>query len=229
MLKWDEGHRKFSYFEDTESDSVLQSLGCHPDSHVVVQKGQKVPPWFDRAVKYLDYGSFSDNSYEMPGGVLSYICHVHTKLLRLLALKTELPIKYSTVHMGGEHSSLPAWLLLLLPLLLLLLLLLVFRKKVGWVCHHMHESNTCVTCKHWNKQAIWYTGHTELMLSCDWLHFFSRISLFDTFYIVSSMNSRGVEQHKGCNCSCLNTSKSPPRRPWQLLLPTWWSRREKIT
>lgn len=87
------------------------------DSCVVVDDNnddRKVPVWYDRAVKYLEYGSFPDSSYEMPGGVLSYICCTHTKLLHLLllllplALKTELPIKYSAVHMRGKHSSLPA-------------------------------------------------------------------------------------------------------------------------
>lgn len=106
---------------------------------VFVQKGRKVPPWFDRAVKYLDYGSFPDSSYEMPGGVLSYIRRVHTKLLLLLlllALKTELPIKYSTVHMGGNTQA------------CLHDCCCFFRAKSRLgpkVPHHIQEGSTCVT------------------------------------------------------------------------------------
>lgn len=70
---------------------------------LLFEKDRKVPVWLDRAVKCLDY-SFSDSSYEMPGGVLSYIRRVHTKLL-LRALKTELPIKYSALYMGGNTQA----------------------------------------------------------------------------------------------------------------------------
>lgn len=96
------------------------------------------------SVKRLDHDSVPDSSYEMPGGVLSHICHVLTKLPLLpLALKTELPIKYSTVHIGGNTQ--------------------VCRHDCCWFSrtkpvgpktpHHMHYGATCVTHQYSYQQA----------------------------------------------------------------------------
>ena len=117
----------------------------------------------------------------MPAGVLSYIRRrVHTKLLLLpllLALKTELPIKYSTVHMGGNTQA------CCLPARLLLLLLLEVESRLGPKLPII----TCIKVLHvsrintgTNRHDRRYAGTPELSGGClILLHFSSRMSLFD--------------------------------------------------
>lgn len=183
MQKKDEGLAlwKFSFWlrERQESESVVLSFSSRTDSCVVVEKGRKVPPWFDRAVKYLDYGSFPDSSYEMPGGVLSYIrSHKAASAAAAACTKDRTSHQIFNSSHGGKHSSLPAW---LLP---------VFKKKVGWArktSHHMHESTTCVTHKHRDRQTWsqvhWHTEKTLRRGCLILLHFSSRMSLFDTMCV----------------------------------------------
>ena len=224
---------KSSYF-DAKEEISSRSYWAARQILVVLgfffQKGRKVPPWFDRAVKYLDYGSFPDSSYEMPGGVLSYIRRVHTKLLLLLllALKTELPIKYSTVHMGGNtQACLPAC---------MTAAGFFFKQKVGWA---QKSPITCTKALHvshintgTNRHDHRYPDAQEQTLSCGCLtllhfpaecHSLILCVFFCVCCTISPLNSRGIEQHKGSNCSCLNTANSRPRR---LLRPLHLNRRK---
>lgn len=104
---------------------------------------------------------------------------------------------FSSSH-WGKHSGLPLW------------LVLVFKRQVGWeILFHAWK---WYMCHAWTLEqmgmitdTLTHIADTESWLPASFLQ--QNVTVWYCVCVLfPPMNSRGVEQHKGGNCSCLNTT-----------------------